>query len=116
MRILKNITLARIMQRVKQTNGDYQFSHVTSEPGIVYRDPSGASIAVYERSDWNGKTWCEIYRCFVGEHLTPRTLGKNRFLEECDECGTRHEPDDCDVSYTGYSSHSFDRERWGYDG
>ena len=136
------ITLAGLMQRIRNTGGSFQFSYVTSGPGLTYRDPAGNYIAVYEKMDWSGKVWLEMYRACdpadfhtgkdrerIVEQTKPRTLGgAKRFAVECDECGEVHVPgDDCDdaaytdAAYTDECSkpvrgHYFDRERWGYDG
>lgn len=133
------ITLAGLMQRIRNTGGQFQFSYVTSGPGLTYRDPAGNYIAMYEKMDWSGKVWLEMYRACdpadfhtgkerdrVVEQTKPRTLGgKKRFATECEECGEVHRPDeDCDDDDHAYTDewgkpvrgHSFDRERWGYEG
>lgn len=129
------ITLAGLMQRIRNTGGQFQFSYVTSGPGITYRDPAGNYIAVYEKGDWSGKVWLEIYRACdpadfqtgterarVVEQTKPRTLGgPKRFAELCDECDGVHMPDDdccepeafVDEWDKPVRGHYFERERWG---
>jgi hypothetical protein len=132
MRKLKNTTLARLMQRIRSTEGQFIFSYVTNEPGITYRDPAGNYIAVYERSDWNGNTWCECYLACDPAKMypctpeternrlialtKPRTLGgPARFWIECENCESVHaQDDDCEYIGRRYSSYPDpDRERWG---
>jgi hypothetical protein len=141
-KLTRYITLAGLMQRIRNTGGQFQFSYVTSGPGITYRDPAGNLIAAYEKMDWDGKVWVEIYRCMdMACHATgkerdrilgetkARTLGgRKRFAVECEDCDGVHVPgddcddcDDCDEPYYDdewgrerrVSGHYFDRERWG---
>jgi len=135
-KLTRHITLAGLMQRIRNTGGEFQFSYVTNGPGITYRDPAGNYIAVYEQMGWDGKVWLQIYRaCDPADFHTgterarivaqtkPRTLGgTKRFAVECDECDGVHVPgDDCvEPDYADECAwdkpargHYFDRERWG---
>jgi len=137
-KLTRYITLAGLMQRIRNTGGQFQFSYVTSGPGITYRDPAGNYIAVYEKMDWDGKVWLEMYRACdpayfhpagkerdrVVAQTKPRTLGgTNRFAVECDECDGVHVPGDDCAPPEAYDDewgrdrpvpgHYFDRERWG---
>jgi hypothetical protein len=98
-------SLARIIQRITNTGGRYTFSAVTSEPGLLYRDPAGNLIAVYECIGWDGVVSCEFYRaCDRADRSNavswrvhkPRTLGGlARFSGACDVCGGVDEGNTC---------------------